>query len=252
MPKFFCLSDVHGFYKEMREALDVAGFDPNNKDHWLLGAGDYTDRGRQPQEVIDFLMGLDRCMLVKGNHESLLQDCMRRNFAYGHDYSNGTFQTIVDLAPNAETFDEACTVVYGKTLDLINKTVDYVELKHHIIVHGWLPLTCTDDHPPYHLRNRKFQYNTDWRNATAEEWEQARWTCGPDMALNGFNQTGKVVIMGHWHSSYLWAKAEGRSEFGEDAKFDPYYGDGFISIDACTAHSKKVNVLVIEDEFLDE
>jgi hypothetical protein len=61
----------------------------------------------------------------------------------------------------------------------------------------------------------------------------------------------KTVVFGHWHCSTGWAKAEGCSEFDEDAKFEPYYGDGFIAIDACTAHSGKVNVLVLEDEFLE-
>ena len=42
------------------------------------------------------------------------------------------------------------------------------------------------------------------------------------------------------------------SEFDEDAIWDPYYSDGGIAIDACTAHPGKVNVLVIEDEFLEE
>jgi hypothetical protein len=58
------------------------------------------------------------------------------------------------------------------------------------------------------------------------------------------------VVFGHWHCSTGWARAEGFSEFGPDAKFEPYYGDGFIIIDACTAHSGKCNVVVLEDEFL--
>ena len=41
---------------------------------------------------------------------------------------------------------------------------------------------------------------------------------------------------------------EGRgSEFGEDADFTPYYGNGIIALDACTARSKMVNVIVVED-----
>lgn len=45
MAKLFCISDVHGFYNEMREALDNAGFDPNNEEHWLISLGDIWDRG---------------------------------------------------------------------------------------------------------------------------------------------------------------------------------------------------------------
>ena len=48
MPKFFVISDVHGFYNEMREALDEAGFDPNNENHLLISCGDNWDRGPQP------------------------------------------------------------------------------------------------------------------------------------------------------------------------------------------------------------
>jgi hypothetical protein len=42
------------------------------------------------------------------------------------------------------------------------------------------------------------------------------------------------------------------SEFEEDAIWDPYYANGIIAIDGCTAHTGKVNVLVLEDEFIDE
>ena len=251
---FFVSSDIHSAYAQWMDALVQAGFNENKYSHKIILCGDLFDRMYESQKVYCFvndMIAKDKLIYIKGNHESLIMDCIKRGYALGHDYSNGTFQSIIDLAPEACTFEEACTIAYGKLFDLIGNTVDYVELRHHVLVHGWLPLICTDNHPQYHRRNRSFQYNPDWRNASAEEWEQARWTCGPDMALNGFNQTGKVVVFGHWHTSYLWAKTEGRSEFGEDAKFDIYHGDGFISIDACTAHTKKVNVLVIEDEFLD-
>lgn len=37
------------------------------------------------------------------------------------------------------------------------------------------------------------------------------------------------------------------SEFGPDADFSPYYSPGFIALDACTARSGKVNIVVLED-----
>lgn len=40
MKKFFVVSDVHGFYDEMIEALNKAGFDKNNKDHVFISCGD--------------------------------------------------------------------------------------------------------------------------------------------------------------------------------------------------------------------
>ena len=114
MPKLFCISDVHGYYDEMIEALNKAGFDRNNSEHWLISCGDHTDRGRQPQKVMDYLMSLPRCILIKGNHESLLVECIERGFPYDHDHSNGTFRTIADLAPSAKNFNNACIVVHDK------------------------------------------------------------------------------------------------------------------------------------------
>lgn len=38
------------------------------------------------------------------------------------------------------------------------------------------------------------------------------------------------------------------SEFGPDADFTPYYGPHVIALDACTAHSKRINVIVLEDD----
>ena len=58
----------------------------------------------------------------------------------------------------------------------------------------------------------------------------------------------KTIVCGHWHASYGHAQYEQKgSEFGEDADFSAYYGKGIIALDACTALSHKVNVIVIED-----
>lgn len=250
MPKFFIMSDIHGFYDEMKLALDEAGFDPNNEDHWIITCGDHFDRGPKPAEVLRYLKNTPRTIMVKGNHEQLLMDCIDRGYWYNYDRTNGTFQTICDLAPSAEDFDVACSTAYWKVKDLMDIMVDYAETKNYIFVHSWIPLISKDGLPSYYTRNRSYEFRDDWREASAREWMDARWGNPFDLAEQGL-LPDKTVVFGHWHSSTGWAKAEGRSEFGEDAKFEPYYGDGFISIDACTAHSGKVNVLVIEDEFMD-
>ena len=36
MPKFFVTSDIHSFMNPLKRALDEKGFDPTNKDHWLV------------------------------------------------------------------------------------------------------------------------------------------------------------------------------------------------------------------------
>lgn len=251
MPKFFVTSDIHSFYTPLKKALDEKGFDPNNENHWLVVCGDMFDRGDESEEVLHYIMQLERKILIRGNHDDLLEECCMREFPEWHDSSNGTKKTIQDIggAGYGKPFDECCQTTWNKLARYRELLVDYFETEKYIFVHSWIPLIIEDDYPKYYTRDREYHFNPDWRNATEEEWETARWGNPFEIAEQGLNKTGKTIIFGHWHSSTGWAKAEGRSEFGEDAKFDPYYGDGFISIDACTAHSGKVNVLVIEDEF---
>ena len=65
MPKLFCVSDIHGFYDEFKSALDTAGFDTDNPEHWLISCGDHFDRGSQPKEVLRFLNSLERKVLIR-------------------------------------------------------------------------------------------------------------------------------------------------------------------------------------------
>lgn len=250
--RMFVTSDIHGYFNEFKKALDEAGFDENNKEHFLLTLGDHFDRGRQPEQVMKYLMSLKRWIGIKGNHESLLQDCIKRGYWYNYDGINGTFQTICDLAPNAQTFDVACSVVYEKTKDFMSKLIDYFETEKYIFVHSWIPLTCKDNLSDQYTKNRKFKYNPNWRNATEKEWEQSRWGNPFELAKQGLNQTGKTIVFGHFHTSYPRHKYENKQEFGEEADFSPFYGEGFIGVDACTAYSKKCNIIILEDDFIND
>ncbi len=252
MPKFFIMSDIHGFYNEMQKALDEAGFDPNNENHWFIGCGDYMDRGEQPVEVMRYLRYLPRKILVRGNHEELLVKCCESGYPGMHDYHNGTYDTICEIGDAGMGYDfgECCCRTLAKTHLFLEDMVDYFETKNYIFVHSWIPLTSKDGLPAYYTKNRKLEFNPNWREASAKEWADSRWGNPFELAEQGF-LPDKTVVFGHWHCSTGWAKTEGRSEFGEDAKFEPYYGNGFIAIDACTAHSGKCNVLVLEDEFLE-
>lgn len=253
MPKLFVISDVHGFYDEMKTALDEEGFDENNPDHWLIGCGDYMDRGLQPVRVMRYLHNLPRKVLVKGNHEQLLVDCCYRGEAWSHDYSNGTAQTIWNIAyiPGyVEDFVEMCDHTLKRTKHFRDSMVNYFETENHIFVHSWIPVINKDGLPAHYTRGRRFEFNPDWRNASQKEWDDATWGNPFDMAARGFNQTGKTIVFGHWATEHKWAEIEGRRDFNSNARFDIYYGDGIIGIDGCTAYSKKVNVLVLEDEFI--
>lgn len=262
MAKLFVCSDIHSAYTPWMKALAEAGFDENNEEHKIIVCGDLFDRMDESLQVYDFVKDMlekDKLIYVLGNHESLMEECIIRGYAAGHDWSNGTAKSIIDLAPHAENFMDACLVVHEKMKPLLAKAVNYLETYKYIFCHGWIPLTCKDHLPPYYTHNRKFEFNPDWRHAHHSEWEQARWLNGMDMARKGFVEPGKTIVVGHWHCSYghmiddmkkngiLDSTVE---EFGETAIWEPYYGDGVIAIDRCTAYTGEVNVLVLEDEFI--
>jgi hypothetical protein len=251
--KFFVLSDIHGFYDEMIKALNEAGFDPDNEEHWLITCGDHFDRGEQPLQVMEYLQGLKRKTLVRGNHEYLLEDCCHRGYYEMYDHSNGTLGTILRLGRGdlGNTFEECCKKTLNVTREFRNSMVNYFETKNYIFVHSWIPLRCKDNLPMHYTKNRKFEFDPDWRNANDGDWETARWGNPFEMAANGF-LPDKTIVFGHWHTSYGHSIKNGTfSEWGKDADFSPYYGEGYIGIDACCGYTGKINVIVLEDEFLD-
>jgi serine/threonine protein phosphatase 1 len=254
--KLFCVSDIHSFYTQLKKALDEAGFDPNNEEHWLISCGDAFDRGGESEEVLHFLMSLERNILVKGNHDLLLKDCCMREFPYGHDFSNGTVRTINDIGGAGEgyPFDRCCENTLNRTAAYFDSLVNYFETENYIFVHSWIPTLPVGEAQgqPWSIRGRKYFYNEDWRNASNYEWEDAMWVNPFELAEHGLNKTGKQIVFGHWHCSRGWAKLEGRSEFDADANWDVYVNSDqkIIGLDRCTAHTGKVNVLVLEDDFI--
>lgn len=254
MPKFFVTSDIHSFYTPLKKALDEKGFDPNNKEHWLVVCGDVFDRGPESEEVLDFLMSLERKILVKGNHDTLLDECCMREYFYSYDTSNGTRKTIQDLggAGYGRPFDECCQITWNKLSRYRGLLVNYFETKNYIFVHSWIPTNKKEQRHPADkwIPLTVDEYMEDWRNANDVEWEEAMWGNPFKKYFEGLNQTGKIIIFGHWHCS-AGHKMLGhcKDEFDGDDFWEPCYADGIIGIDRCVAYTGKVNVLVLEDEF---
>ncbi len=250
----FCVSDVHSFLGPLKNALNEAGFDPNNEDHWVISCGDLFDRGPESEELLHYIMSLERKILVKGNHDLLLEDCCMREFPYSHDFSNGTVRTINDIGGAGEgyPFDKCCENAWNRTAAYRASLINYFETENYIFVHSWIPIINKDGLPAHYTDGRSFEFNPDWRQATKEAWDTAMWGNPFAMTERGL-MPDKTIVFGHWHCSTGWAKDEGRSEFGVDAKWEPYVNEKLkiIGIDRCTAYTGKVNVLVLEDNFLE-
>ncbi len=249
--RYYVAADVHGFYTEFHTALDAVGYFSDPAPHKLLLLGDVFDRGEEAAEMQRFVLRLmeeDAVILVRGNHEDLFGELVTvdRGRPVRHHRSNGTFGTALQLTgwdeERALTHNLAFAAAARETpyyRTIIPASIDWYETEHYIFVHGWLP--CEPDF------GGGFAFRPDWREAAPEEWRRARWINGMDAARSC--RAEKTVLCGHWHCSWGHAVCEHRgSEFGPDADFSPYYAPGVIALDACTAFSGRVNVLVLDDE----
>lgn len=264
--KYYVLSDVHGYFSLMKQVLEEKGFFDDKEPHKLILCGDMLDRGAEALEMQDFMVDLlhkDELIFVRGNHEDLMIEMLDKFVDYrwgitlgsSHHNSNGTWDSALQLSHMSESnaLRNPQELIH-KVLDspfckeLIPSSLDYFETDNYIFVHGWIPC-FSDDMPAWYRKNRHYIYNPEWRTARKEEWDAARWLNGMELAeLHSITEREKKIVCGHWHTSYGHCWLENKcSEFGEDADFSPYYGENIIAIDACTAHSGRVNCLVIED-----
>lgn len=255
MAKLFCVSDIHSFYTPLKKALDEAGFDPNNEEHWLVSCGDCFDRGPDSIELLHYLMSLDRKILIKGNHDILLEECCLREFPYTHDFNNGTVKTINDIGGAGEglSFEECCKYTWNKTAAYRSLLVNYFETENYIFVHSWIPTTVKfeGDSKPWYQQGKTCAWMEDWRNANNVEWEEAMWGNPFKLAEQDLNKTGKTIVFGHWHCSAGHKRLNNCDSEFEYAIWEPCYFKNTIGIDRCTAYTGEVNVLVLEDEFIE-
>lgn len=257
--KYYVVSDIHSYYTPLVEALENSGFFEASP-RKLIILGDLFDRGDETDKVQNFvteLMSKDEVILVRGNHEDLLEELVENlesymdgNIYFTHHYSNGTFKTLCAIAKTDA--DEAAIFpkrVRGRMLDspalktILPAMLDYYETEHYIFVHGWIPSYKTG-------RGGGTVYfkRPDWRQCGKEEFAAARWYNGMLAAKQGVIEEGKTIVCGHFHASFGHSLFEGRGgEFDDTADFSPYRAPGIIAIDACTAFSGKVNVLTVED-----
>lgn len=254
--RIYCCSDLHSFFTPFKKALDEKGFEPSNPDHLLIVCGDVFDRGSESVEMYNFLNSLTNVVLVRGNHEDLLEEMLLRGYGERHDISNGTIGTVVAFADHIShkyfSVKECCNIVEEFIAPFLSKFVNYYESANFIFVHSFIALKSLDNLPKYYVKNRAFKFDPDWRNADNDAWELARWGNPFKLAAAGLNQTDKTIVFGHFHSSWPRANYEGKPEFGEGADFSPYFGSGYISLDACTAVSNTCNIIVLEDTLLEE
>lgn len=261
--RYYVVADVHGFYTEMISALKEKGYFEDKSPHKLIVCGDLFDRGSEAKEMQRFIIDLlekDKVMLIKGNHEDLALDLLNNPKKYlwdmdtalcSHHYRNRTMDTffqltgynIRDAIKNVKDFvEKSKNTQFIKTI--IPAMCNYFEISDYIFVHGWIPCVA---HGKGALADT-FSYKSDWRSAKDINWEYSRWHNGVLAWSQGVKEPNKTIVCGHCHASYGHSIIEGKGAVrGEDAIFAPFFADGIIALDACTARSGFVNCVVIDE-----
>jgi len=295
--KYFCVSDIHSFGNILIDTLDKVGFDKNNKEHCIIFLGDIFDRGDETIEVYKFIQSIpkNQRILIRGNHELLYLELLKKQFPEKHDFSNGTIKTfchIADIDPNkldryywcieaaasnlsqveqtayiknklCETWTQVKSAVSKSKITKFLKSKEwknYFELDKYILVHSFIPVKLKSEfnfmynyYPTSQVPAGCLEYNPDWRTVKDYEWEDATWGCPFEQFRAGlFDEEAnneKILVVGHWHTSAFF-KAFDENVINID-ECPIFRGDllgkaDLIAIDACTAATKRMNILVLE------
>lgn len=256
--KIFAISDVHGHFNEMIESLTKAGFDETNQNHLLVICGDYFERGPKSKEIYDYIQKLsskNKIVAILGNHEYFMQEFLTgpvSNFNYKYNGFGKTLDSFLEQDDSFKTFVEenkksfksdmnnlwnAYTSIarnkinkdYPEMINWLNNLPPYFETKNYIFTHGAINGTCKD-----------------WRNPP-EGWRDLTWAKPQDF-MHKISNTDKKVVVGHINAGlirklfYNGPETDNSTLVRHDGKV--------IALDGCTILSKKINVLVIEDELI--
>lgn len=254
--KLFVASDIHGYFNQWQAALRDAGWEEDNESHVLVVLGDLLDRGPQPLECLNFVNSLPsrRKILVRGNHEDLMEEAIARHEFRLHDWQNGTVTTAFALTRGKNEIDVLDAMRRHEAYNTyVASLVDFYENDHYIFCHGWVPCERNDPNT-YRARNISYTFLPNWREG---DWKAARWINGMDAWAQGIRVPGKTVVCGHWHTSWghchlhhegpEWDNKFSTNPAHRKANFSPFMDEGILAIDACTAASGKVNVVVLEE-----
>lgn len=255
--RYYVTADVHGYFSELKDALNKMGYFDDPKPHQLIICGDLFDRGNEAEALQSFVLDLmkkDEIILIKGNHEDLAIDLLnkwhQKSYMEPHHHSNGTIDTICQLTLyhpheiyhyNDNIGHDFLHTPYIQTI--IPAMLDYYETDHYIFTHGWIPCNISET-----FEKKVYTPITNWRQADQKTWDKARWINGMEAAHEGIIVNGKTIVCGHWHCSFGHSHYENDGgEFNNHPNFNPYYAKGIIALDACTVLSKQVNCIIIED-----
>lgn len=258
--KFFVVSDVHGHYKELRNALYNAGFRQSNDDHKLIVVGDSFDRGEQSCELYKWLRKLvkkDKAIVLRGNHTSFIEgvlDKKERGFNFQYNGLNATIDSFMHQTNSFETYLLYHDLLWGQDSwdSFCSEVSDSIQEEFPTLRQDLRDLPHYFETENYIFTHGIIFTGQNYRNTSDEQWiHENHWAKPDDYATGYWNMTGKTIVVGHLDTETV-KRALAHRENLELVQKEPYstlYVKQFDTyfLDTCTILTKRINVLVIED-----
>ncbi len=232
MQEVFIVSDVHGHYHVLKDALKEAGFDEEEPSHHLLSLGDHFDRGVENKEVYRYFKRLadeKKATCLLGNHDLFLLE-----FLEGDDRG-----ALFNVAHNGlkETLESFSGIPFENeaSLKAMRKRIE----KRFPELHEWLK------HLPVLIERDDYIFLHGGVDGSDPEW---RRTDTHSIVWNYQSRLpgvpGKTIICGHERTAMIRMARDpslGLS-FDDPGAFDIIESEDKVHIDAFTELSKRVNV----------
>lgn len=267
--KYFVFTDCHGNFDALKDALRIKGYDCHNPEHQLIGLGDYF--GRATQYLFDnyciwkYLTSSQHSnppVCLRGNHETILMDAIRRGYLSRLDILNGELATFCSFGAqmaaenNTEEYQEP---YYEKKLafdraaqqqicsfmgecgfeEWLYNLPWYHITPTHLFVHGFVPQDIGEIPAEVHSDN---------------DWYKCSWAVTPtEIDLFAAKHPGGIdhtIVFGHWRADEL-----NNMFFGGDWPMAASFNDTkhkLLGLDYTTVVSGEVGCAVIEDNAGDQ
>ena len=235
--KYFCVSDIHGYFDVLVRCLKENGWDPDNIGHKLIVIGDVVDRGPQIKEVLEFVYKLhkeNKAIFIMGNHDEFLLDFFKGDFSrttfnFQHNGHKKTIEQLLGYEVKKESdFKSAQKDLlekYPHIYEMLDNAPYYYEVDKYIFVHGGVDGTLVD-----------------WRK---DDKKNMLWNNMAQMSPI----KGKTVVCGHKQNVSLRAPNSYKDYLKIPNSFPEMFKilhlGGSIHIDGSVVATEKINVLVL-------
>jgi len=236
MIKVFTVSDIHGHYHVLKDALKAAGYDEKETSHHLLVLGDLFDRGTESDLVFSYLKRLydeKKATIILGNHDYFLLEFFNKQddrtvFNIKHNGFDLTLTAFSDQTVTVDSDFDAIRATMMRRVPTLKPFLEqlplFIETRNYVFTHGGIDGSKTD----YDEISKKdfvwqYQYDLD-------------------------PPKDKTAVVGHMRTAHIRLKEDPHLKLTKDNLnlFKPLYKPQKVFIDGFVEFSKHINVVVFE------